>query len=427
MPDRTRSTEPSTERSPHHVEPTTDARPGSAETRGALHRRRLAVFAFMLAFGIGMSSWVVRTPAVRDLLTASTAEMGLVLLGLSVGSMTGVLTSAAFVRRHGVRTTVALGGASFVLGIALVGVAASLSSTAGVFIGLALTGLGIGFSEIALNLEGAAIESALGRSVLPAMHGCFSLGTVIGSVAGIGLTAIEFPVLWQLAGVAVLGCALLGTVIRHVSASTGRVTAVTAGEPAPPARRSLLQVAREPRILMLGAIVLALALAEGSAMDWLPLLMVDGHGASATVGTIVFAGFAAAMTVGRFLGAPLLARFGNVAVLRVSALISAAGIAIVVFVDSPIAAGCAVALWGLGAALGFPVTLSAAADSDDPTSSVAAVATVGYIAFLVGPPLLGFLGEHFGLRGAMILVLVLVAAASSLTRAAGPRRRGGRG
>jgi fucose permease len=162
-------------------------------------------------------------------------------------------------------------------------------------------------------------------------------------------------------------------------------------------------------------------------MDWLPLLMVDGHGASATVGTIVFAGFAAAMTVGRFLGAPLLARFGNVAVLRVSALISAAGIAIVVFVDSPIAAGCAVALWGLGAALGFPVTLSAAADSDDPTSSVAAVATVGYIAFLVGPPLLGFLGEHFGLRGAMILVLVLVAAASSVTRAAGPRRRGGRG
>jgi fucose permease len=397
---------------------------GGADAAGSeavLRRRRLAVFGFMLVFGIGMSSWVVRTPAVRDLLTASTAEMGLVLLGLSVGSMTGVLTSAAFVRRHGVRLTVAVGGTSFTLGIALVGISASLSSTIGVFVGLALTGLGIGFSEIALNLEGAAIETALGRSVLPAMHGCFSLGTVLGSVAGIGLTAVDFPVIWQLLAVAALACALLGTVIRQVSPTTGRVVAAAADEPAQPPRRSLLQVAREPRVLMLGAIVLALALAEGSAMDWLPLIMVDGHGASPTVGTIVFAGFAAAMTVGRFLGAPLLARFGNAAVLRVSTLVSAAGIAIVVFADSPVAAGCAVALWGLGAALGFPVTLSAAADSDDPTSSVAAVATVGYIAFLVGPPLLGFLGEHFGLRGAMILVLVLVAAASLVTRAAGPR------
>ncbi|QIS40524.1 MFS transporter (plasmid) [Clavibacter capsici] len=422
MHDGTRSGEHETEARTRSAAVTTH-NPSVPNTESPLLRRRLAVFAFMLVFGIGMSSWVVRTPAVRDLLTASTAEMGLMLLGLSMGSMTGVLTSAAFVRRHGVRLTVTLGGAAFTLGIALVGVSASLSSTIGVFVGLALTGLGIGFSEIALNLEGAAIETALGRSVLPAMHGCFSLGTVLGSVAGIGLTAIAFPVLWQLVGVAVISSVLLGTVIRQVSPVTGREVAATTGESASAPHRSLLQMAREPRVLMLGAIVLALALAEGSAMDWLPLLMVDGHGASATVGTIVFAGFATAMTVGRFLGAPLLARFGNVAVLRVSALISAAGIAIVVFVDSPFAAGCAVVLWGLGAALGFPVTLSAAADSDDPTSSVAAVATVGYIAFLVGPPLLGFLGEHFGLRGAMILVLVLVAAASFLTRAAGPRMR----
>jgi len=405
---------------------TTDATARDATTKAprdaaALLGRRRAVYAFMLVFGIGMSSWVVRTPAVRDLLAASTAEMGLVLLGLSVGSMTGVLTSAAFVRRHGVRLTVALGGASFTAGIALVGISASLSSTPGVFVGLALTGLGIGFSEIALNLEGAAIETALGRSVLPAMHGCFSLGTVLGSVVGIGLTAVDFPVIGQLLAVAALGGVLLVTVVRSVSPGTGRVDRDASADASGSPRRSLLQAMRERRVLMLGAIVLALALAEGSAMDWLPLLMVDGHGASPTVGTVVFTAFAAAMTVGRFVGAPLLARYGNAAVLRVSALVSAAGIAVVVFVDSPVAAGCAVVLWGLGAALGFPVTLSAAADGDDPTSSVAAVATVGYVAFLVGPPVLGFLGEQFGLRGAMVLVLVLVAAASLLAQAAGPR------
>ncbi|MCM6761825.1 MFS transporter [Rathayibacter sp. ZW T2_19] len=382
-------------------------------------RRRLAIFAFMLVFGVGMASWVVRTPAVRDLLSASTAQMGLVLLGLSVGSMTGVLSSAAIVRRRGVRFTVTIGGLSFTSGVALVGLAANLSSAPGVFVGLALVGLGIGVSEIALNLEGAALEAVSGRSVLPALHGCFSLGTVIGAVAGIGLTAVDFPVLWQLLAVAALSLALLVTVIRSVPSDTGKIVPGTPGEPV--AVRTGGPVWRQPRVLALGAIVLALALAEGSAMDWLPLLMVDGYGATATVGTVVFAGFAAAMTVGRFVGAPLLARFGNVAVLRASALVSAAGIAVVVVADSAAMAGVAVALWGLGAALGFPVTLSSAADSDDPTATVSAVATAGYVAFLVGPPLLGFLGEHFGLRGAMIVVLVLVAAVSLLTGAARPR------
>ncbi|WKK72747.1 MFS transporter [Rathayibacter oskolensis] len=118
--------------------------------------------------------------------------------------------------------------------------------------------------------------------------------------------------------------------------------------------------------MFLGLIVLALALAEGSAGDWLPLIMVDGHGASATVGSLVFAGFALAMTIGRFSGEPLLARFGKPAVLCVSALVSAAGIALVVFSDSVVVAGLAVLLWGLGAALGFPVTLSAAGEATTP-------------------------------------------------------------
>ena len=390
-------------------------------TLADFRRRRIAIFAFMLMFGIGMSSWVVRTPAVRDLLVASTAEMGLVLLGLSVGSMSGVLSSAAVVRRHGVRLTVAVGGSSFIAGVAMIGVFAGLSAFAGVFAGLALVGFGIGVSEIAINIEGAALETLAGKSILPALHGCFSLGTVIGAVSGIILTAINFSVTWQLIFVALLAAGVLGCLTRFVSPETGRVARQSGEAKTQNPRKSWLAAWREPRLLMLGMIILALALAEGSAMDWLPLLMVDGHGLSPTLGSAIFAGFAAAMTVGRFLGAPLLKKFGNATVLRVSTLVSAAGVALVVFSDSPLVAGVAVLLWGVGAALGFPVTLSAAADSDDPTSAVAAVATAGYIAFLVGPPLLGFLGEEFGLRGAMILVLVVVTLAALLTSAAKPK------
>lgn len=200
------------------------------KTPSDFSRRRLAIFAFMLMFGIGMASWVVRTPAVRDLLAASTAEMGLVLVGLSVGSMTGVLSSAAVVRRQGVRFTATVGGSSFIAGIAMLGICAGMSNFPGVFAGLALVGFGIGVSEIAINIEGAALETLSGKSVMPALHGCFSLGTVIGAVVGILLTSINFSVTWQLVLVALFGVGVLATLTRFISAETGRVPRLARGE-----------------------------------------------------------------------------------------------------------------------------------------------------------------------------------------------------
>lgn len=382
-----------------------------------LRRRRAAIFVFMLTVGIGLSSFIVRTPAVRDLVHASTAEMGLILFGISVGSMTGILSSAALVRRFGARRPIIIGGTSFVTGLALLALMAGAGQGVGVFLGLVGIGLGFGLAEIAINIEGAAIEHISGRSILPVLHGCYSLGSVIGAVAGIALTAIAFPVWIHLLVVAVIALLALIWAVPKIPATTGRQQA---GVDEAPGLRAQLSVWKQQRVIFLGLIVLALALAEGAAGDWLPLIMVDGHGTTAAVGSIVFAGFALAMTIGRFSGEPLIARFGKANVLRVSALVSALGIALVVFSDNVVVAGLAVLLWGLGAALGFPVTISAAGESDDPTTTVGAVASAGYVAFLVGPPLLGFLGEHFGLRGAMIVVLAVVVLASFLTSAARP-------
>ncbi|MCP2031348.1 fucose permease [Okibacterium sp. HSC-33S16] len=380
-----------------------------------LRRRRAAIFLFMLTVGVGLSSFIVRTPAVRDLVHASTAEMGLILFGLSVGSMTGILSSAALVRRFGARRPILIGGTAFVTGLTLLASMAGLGQGVGVFVGLVGIGLGFGLAEIAINIEGAAIEVASGRSILPVLHGCYSLGSVIGAVAGIGLTAVAFPVWIHLLVVAALALIALLWAIPKIPTTTGRQDAHSS---APPGLRAQLAVWKQHRVIMLGLIVLALALAEGAAGDWLPLLMVDGHGATPAVGSIVFAAFALAMTIGRFSGEPLIERFGKPTVLRASALVSAAGIALVIFSDNIVIAGLAVVLWGLGAALGFPLTLSAAGESDDPTTTVGAVASAGYVAFLVGPPLLGFLGEQFGLRGAMIVVLIVVAAAAIPTSAA---------
>lgn len=395
-------------------------------------RWRAALFLFMLAIGVSMASWVARTPGVRDALDVSTGAMGLVLFGLSIGSMAGVLVSGGLVRKHGGRPVIALGAGLIVAGLLGVAGGAALEVSGGVFGGLALFGAGMGLAEVAFNIEGAAVERTVGRPVLPVLHGCFSLGTVVGALLGMGLTAVRFPVGWHLAAVSVAVAAAAVWTVRAVPPGTGREggesgesgdggRAGSGGESAASGGwRAQLEVWRDRRLVLIGLIVLAMAFAEGSANDWLPLLMVDGHGTSATAGSLTFLLFAGAMTTGRFTGGPLLVRYGPAAVVRASAVVAAAGVALVVFSSSPLLAGAAVVLWGLGASLGFPVTVSAAgegAGAREATARVAAVSTAGYAAFLVGPPSLGFLADHVGLRSAMIVVLVLLAGAALITGA----------
>ncbi|GGY61490.1 MFS transporter [Streptomyces anulatus] len=396
-------------------------------------RWRAALFLFMLATGVSMASWVARTPAVRDALDVTTGSMGLVLFGLSVGSMAGVLASGGLVRRRGGRRVIAAGAGLLVAGLLVIAGGAALEVSAGVFCGLALFGAGMGLAEVAFNIEGAAVERTLGRPVLPVLHGCFSLGTVVGALLGMGLTAVRFPVGWHLAAVAVAVAAAGVWTVRAVPAGTGQEeadpedpadsdAASAAGSEGggrhPDGIRGQLAVWRDRRLVLIGLIVLAMAFAEGSANDWLPLLMVDGHGTSATAGSLTFMLFAVAMTTGRFTGGPLLVRYGPAAVVRASALVAASGVALVVFSDDALLAGAAVVLWGLGASLGFPVTISAAGEGvRNASARVAAVSTAGYAAFLVGPPSLGFLADHVGLRNAMVVVLVLLGGAALITRA----------
>ncbi|MCA1194856.1 MFS transporter [Saccharopolyspora sp. 6V] len=384
--------------------------PPTAPT-GAPGRRRALQWIFLL-LGVSLASWVTRTPAIRDALAASTGEMGLVLFGLSVGSMTGILAAGPVVRRFGTRPVIAVSMALAVAGLAVLGVATAVATAPGAFAGLLLFGLGMGCSEIATNVEGAEVERLAGRPLMPLLHGTFSAGTVAGAVLGMVFTRAEVAVEWHLLGVAVLTGITTAVVVPALPTGFGKERGGPRRGPRTAAREQLALWA-QPRIALIGCVVLGMALAEGAANDWLPLLMVDAHGFDPASGTVLFAAFAASMTTGRFAGSALVVRFGRVAVVRASAGCAALGLVLVIFTASPVAASAGVVLWGLGAALGFPLAISAAGDGGgDATPRVSAVATAGYLAFLVGPPLLGSLGDHFGLRYAMIVVLVLVGCAA---------------
>lgn len=380
-------------------------------SRNALKRRTRALFMFFFCGPVN-GVWATRTPAIRDILSVSIAEMGGVLFGLSIGSMSGILCSAWLVKRFGTRNVITVTMSCALIGMMILSLALWLTSPLLFAVGLGVFGASFGSAEVAINVEGAAVEREMNKTVLPMMHGFYSTGTLAGAGVGMALTAFGVPATVHILLAALVGIAPIYIAIQAIPDGTGKML------PMAPSMAKRHSFYRDIQLLLIGVVVLAMAFAEGSANDWLPLLMVDGHGFSPTSGSLIYAGFTTGMTVGRFTGGWFIDRYSRVAVVRASALMGALGIGLIIFVDSARVAGVSVVLWGLGASLGFPLTISAASDTGpDAPTRVSVVATTGYLAFLVGPPLLGYLGEHYGLRSAMLVVLALVILAAIVAKA----------
>ena len=157
-----------------------------AAVDSAVFKWRLAVYVTFAASGVAFASWVTRTPDIRELLQISNGQIGLIIFGLSVGSMVGLFSAGTLVARFGGRPVIGVGASLIGFGIAIVGFGASLGPDGAVLVstGMAITGVGFGLTEVALNVEGAALETAFARSILPSLHGAYSLGALAGSGLG---------------------------------------------------------------------------------------------------------------------------------------------------------------------------------------------------------------------------------------------------
>ncbi len=376
---------------------------------------RNALFVVFALGGFAVASWLSRVPAVRDELAVSTSVLGFVLLGLAAGSMLGLTASSGVIERIGAARGLLVAVAACAAGLPIAAIGSSLASPMLTFAGLAVFGFGIGMWDVAMNISGAANERALGRSVMPLFHAAFSVGTVVGVGAGSLAEALAVPVLLHMS---IASAIILAGVLSATRWFRSERTPAAHDEIRPDWRERL-RVWGEPRTLLIGLVVLGMAFAEGSANDWLPLAMVDGHGLQNDQGAVVLGAFLAAMTVGRLGGVFLLDRFGRVPVLRAAATLAVLGLGLVIFGPAPAVAIIGSVIWGLGASLGFPVGMSAAADDARMASArVSVVATIGYLAFLGGPPLIGILGDQVGLLRALLVVVVVVVISGLVTSAA---------
>ncbi len=376
---------------------------------------KIAVSVVFATNGLALASWLARVPEIQDLLGLTPGRLGLLLLSLSVGAVAALPLSGIVVRRLGPARTVAVGGLAAGAAVVTAGLGAqTLALVAVTGAALLVFGAASGFWDVAMNVEGAEVEQRLGRTIMPRFHAAFSLGTVLGAVGGVAASAAGLSVAAHLTLVGVVVAAVtLGAAARFLPVDAAAVGAAEE-------HGSALLAWRERRTVLLGLLVLCAAFTEGVANDWLAVGLRDGYGVSGTVGVLGFALFVTAMTAGRLAGGPVLDRVGRVPVLVSCFALVIVGVLVVVFSPVLWLAMVGAVVWGLGASLGFPLGVSAAADGGNAEARVSVVATIGYTAFLAGPPLLGFLGDRVGVHPALLVVALVSVPGLLLVRAARP-------
>jgi MFS family permease len=395
-------------------------------------RARAAVCAIFFAAGLVLASWASRLFVIRQALSVSPGHLGAILMCISVGSICLMPLTGAAVTRWSKRVVIA--ATTIVAGVGLTGAGLFVvaDNELGTAICLFVMGAGVGPWDVAMNLAGTDTERALGRSVMPQFHAAFSLGTVFAALFGAVLSHAGASLMVHLLSIEVIIAALVAWGLIGLLPESRRSTR---HKPNPAADAVTSRSARsrpgaswrawlEGHTVLIGVVVVAAALAEGSANDWMVQGILQDFSVPESVGILALALFLAAMTGMRMLGTRLIDRHGRVFTQIVCSVLGAAGVLAYALGPNLTVVLIGGTIWGLGAALGFPMGMSASAD--DPARAAArtsVVSTIGYTAFIAGPPLLGMLAGHVGFRHAMLAVLIPLTAGLALAGVLRPRAK----
>jgi len=376
--------------------------------------QRLIMLAFFLQ-PVAFGSWLPRIPDVAQRLGLGPAELSLTLIGLPVGIGVTLPFAGPLVARIGSHNAIRYGFIAYPL---LVCLPVFAFHPIALYVALLLVGISISTLELGLNVA-ADVEKSGGKPVMSTCHGFWSLGVMTGNLAGSALAALHLPPEASVPIVAVIVF----------------LAALPLGRALPPSAAALAGQKDEkaspfflPGLVLLGICVFAFGttMAEGAAGDWSAIYLRQVFGAGPAAAGLGYAIFAGLVALGRFLGDWLKVRFGPVAIARATALTALIGFLILFVSPSYTVALAGFALGGIGVSVSFPLAVTAAAGLGDrpAAQNVAILSLLGLSGFLIGPPLIGFVAQNFGMRwGLMVLVpgLVLSVLLAGLLRRGLPR------
>lgn len=369
---------------------------------------------FFLA-GFTLSSFLSRLPTIRDAFELSPAAIGNILLIGSLGSLIALPASGAVAGKIGPRITIWAGFAAWVLGMSFIVATYGQHAPTLLATGLFIAQLGTSTANTTMNIEGGYIEVLARKAIMPWYHAAFSIGTVVGAGVGAVMIAKSVSVPFHLTLIiAFTAVAILVAGLFYVPQPI--IAQISYDSDAGAAKRTK-RAWGEKRTIMIGLMVLGTGLMEGAANDWLALAMVDGFDFAPAMGTATFAFFLTVLTTARLLTPRMQRRWAAAPMLRVFLVLAIVGLLILALSPWAWLAIVGVIAWGIGASLGFPTGASAV--SHDPKMTAArmsVLSTVGYGAFLVGPPVIGYIANYTGYKLALGFIVLPVLMSLYLTR-----------
>ncbi len=381
--------------------------------RWATPSPRVAVSSYFALMGFISAGWIARIPAVTEKLDLDTAQLGLLLLFIAIGSLTAFQLIGRWIEQYGSDRTTWIFSVFYVAAFILMALAPSPWVLGPA---LFLYGFGFGATDVAMNAQGVTVERRLAKSIMGSLHGFFSLGALIGAAISAALASIGVGLEANLLAFAAVG------VIVAWWANRGQIK----DEPVPASvgekRKRGFEV--PPRALWtLGVVAFCGAVGEGSMADWGALYVHDELGGTEGAAAFAFTVFSTTMLLARFATDRITAVVRPSVAVRYGGILAAIGLVGGLLPGTTTAAVIGFALMGLGLAPVFPLVYSAAGSLPGIPSGrgVASAATMGYTGFLAGPPLLGFVARATSIQVSLLIVAVLLLAipftASSLNQA----------
>jgi MFS family permease len=392
----------------------------SAERLSAARLSALAVF---FLFSASFANFLARIPQFKEDLHLDESQLGIALLGGPVGAVVAVQLAGTAAGRWGSRRVARVALVGGCVALLLPAFATNLASLA---VGLLVLGLLMGFTDVAVNAQGVAIEQQLGRPIMNSLHGGYSLGGLFGALVGAGAAALDVTPKAHLVGAAAVlavaawasSRALLGAEDDPHVVRPGDEEAVDdAGAQVRSGFARLLSGYRA--VALLALIGLCSFVGEGAVADWSGVYLRETLDSSAGVAALGFAGMSIAMAAGRFAGDRVVERFGPVLVLRLGAVIAASGMTLALVSPWPALSVLGFTLFGVGVAPVAPVTFSAAGNTAGVPAAwaISRVTGIAYLGLLAGPPVIGFIAHHTSLTTALAIPAALVAIIALTARA----------
>ena len=367
-----------------------------------LRRQRHATRLGFFIAGLVMAAWAPLVPFAKARLALTEGMLGLLLLGLGIGSILAMPLAGAAVARLGCRRVLVLGALAACLALPLLATATAVWV---LLLALVVFGAGIGAVDVAVNIQAIGVERASARPLMSGFHGLFSLGGIAGAAGMAALLA---------AGAAPLGASLA------VVALALAALALAAPHLLPRAERSGGPAFALPRgiVLTIGLLCCISFLAEGAVLDWGAVFLTAVRGMDPATAGLGYAAFSVTMTIGRLGGDRIVARLGGPAVVLAGGMLAAAGFALAVLVPAWEATLAGYALVGAGCSNIVPVLFTAVGRQRAMPESLAvpAVTTLGYAGVLAGPAAIGLIAQFAGLSAAFLLVAALLLAVAASAR-----------